>query len=106
MQAFTIRELRDHTGELVCEAESGRLSGIPEHGQGIFVGVPLDESLLGQGVTVALGTRLFDEEAISLGKAARLAGMGVAQFMDHLGRLIPIARPGPDELEGEIGAFG
>lgn len=106
MRAFTIRDLRDHAGELVREDESGRLSVITKHGQPIFVAVPLDETLLRQGVTVALGAGLFDEEAISLGKAARLAGMGVAQFMDHLGRLIPIARPGPDELEQEIGAFG
>jgi prevent-host-death family protein len=107
VQAFTIRDLCDHTGELIRETESGRLSVINKHGQPIFVAVPLDETLLRQGVTVAPATRLFDEEAISLGKAARLAGMGVAEFMDHLRQLsIPIARPRPDELEREIDAVG
>jgi prevent-host-death family protein len=107
VQTFTIRDLRDNTGDLVREAESGRLSVVTKHGQPIFVAVPLDETLLRQGVTVALATRLFDDEAISLGKAARLAGMGLGQFMDHLARLkIPIARPRPGELEQELEAFG
>ncbi|WP_295607095.1 type II toxin-antitoxin system prevent-host-death family antitoxin [uncultured Lamprocystis sp.] len=107
MQTFTIRDLRDNTGGIVREAESGRLSVVTKHGQPIFVAVPFDEALLREGVAMTLATRLFDEETISLGKAARLAGMGVAEFMDHLSRLrIPIARPRPGELEQELEAFG
>jgi prevent-host-death family protein len=107
MQTFTIRDLRDNTGDLVREAESGHLSVVTKHGQPVFVAVPFDETLVREGVTVALATHLFDDEAISLGQAARLAGMGVADFMEHLGQLqIPIARPRPGELEQEIDAFG
>ena len=107
MQTFTIRELRDHTGDLVREAEAGKLSVVTKHGQPVFVAVPFDEALLRDGVAVALATRLFDEEAISLGKAARLAGMSLPDFMEHLGRLrIPIGRPRPGELEQELKAFG
>ena len=107
MQSFTIRDLRDRTGELVREAESGRLSVVTKHGQPVLVAVPFDETLLREGVAVALATRLFDEEVISLGKAARLAGMGVADFLEHLGRLkIPVARPRSEDLERELHALG
>jgi prevent-host-death family protein len=107
VQTFTIRDLRDNAGEIVREAELGRLSVVTKHGQPIFVAVPFDEALLREGVAIALATRLFDDETISIGKAARLAGMGVAEFMDHLSRLrIPIARPRPGELEQELEAFG
>jgi len=54
-----------------------------------------------------IAVKLFDEEAISLGKASRLAGMPPAAFMDHLRSLgIPVARPAPGELEEELTRFG
>jgi predicted HTH domain antitoxin len=54
-----------------------------------------------------LAVKLFDQEAISLGKASRLAGMPPAAFMDHLRSLgIPVARPAPGELEQELARFG
>lgn len=106
MQTFTIRDLRDRTGELVRDAEAGKLSLVTKHGQPVFVAVPFDETLLKSGVNVALAVKLFDEETISLGKAARLANMSVADFMDHLAAMnIPVARPQPGELEQELEAF-
>ena len=107
MQTFTVRDLRDRTGELVREAESGKLSVVTKHGHPVFVAVPFDETLLKEGVKVALAVKLFDEETISLGKAAKLAGMTVPYFMDHLSQLrIPVARPRPGELEQELESFG
>jgi prevent-host-death family protein len=107
MQTFTIRDLRDRTGELVREAEAGKLSVVTNHGQPVFVAVPFDEVLLKEGVSVALAVKLFDEEVVSLGRAAKLAGMSVPDFMDHLAELrIPVARPRPGELEQELEAFG
>ncbi len=106
MQTFTIRDLRDRTGELVRDAEAGKLSVVTKHGQPVFVAVPFDETLLKNGVGVALAVRLFDEEQISLGQAAKLAAMGLIEFMEVLARLgIPVARPRLDELEQELAAF-
>ncbi len=75
MQTFTIRDLRDRTGEIVRDAEAGTLSVVTKHGQPVFVAVPFDENLLKNGVNLALAVHLFDEESISLGKAARLGGL-------------------------------
>lgn len=106
MDTFTIRDLRERTGELVRGAEAGQLSLITKHGQPVFVAVPFDETMLREGVKVALAVKLFDSEVVSLGKAAKLAGMSQSEFIDHLGALnIPVARYEQDELEREVAAF-
>lgn len=107
MQTFTIRDLREHADDIVREAKSGRLSVVTKQGEPIFLAVPFDDALLRGGLATTLATRLFDEEAISLGQAARLAGMDVTEFMEILSRLkIPVARPRRGELEQELETFG
>ena len=70
---------------------------VTQDGQPIFMVVPFDEILVREGVNVALAIKLFDEETISLGKAARLAGMSVVEFMDCLTTL-----PTLDRGEAEV----
>ena len=65
--------------------------------------MPFDEDMLRSGVRVALAVKLFDEEALSLGKAAKLTGVTQSEFINHLGALkIPLARYGADELAQEV----
>ena len=73
-------------------------------GPGIaVVGKSTAELLLKYGVNIALAIKLFDEEAVSLGTAARLAEMSLSSFIDLLGRMhIPIARYESGEIEKEL----
>jgi len=104
MNTFTIRDLRERTGELVRNAEAGHLSVVAKHGHPLFVAVPLDEHLLESGVTVALACRLFAEKAISFGTAARLAGMSPQDFTEQLGAMgIPAIDYEAAELDDELG---
>ena len=106
METFTIRDLRERTGDLVRGAESGKLSIVTKHGQGVFVAMPFDEAMLRSGVRVALAVKLFDDETLSLGKAAKLAGVAQSEFINHLAALkIPLTRYGADELAQEVAAF-
>lgn len=106
METFTIRDLRERTGELVRGAEAGKLALVTKHGEGVFVAMPFDEALVRSGVRVALAVKLFDEEAISVGRAAKLAGVSRIEFINHLGALrIPLARYGADELAQELADF-
>jgi prevent-host-death family protein len=106
METFTIRDLRERTGELVRGAEDGKLSLVTKHGVGVFVAMPFDEEMVRSGVRVALAVKLFDEEVVSLGKAAKLAGVTYVEFVNHLGALkIPVARYTEDELAQELAAF-
>lgn len=106
MDTFTIRDLRERTGELVRDAEAGRLSLVTKHGRPVFVAVPFDDLLLREGVPVALAVRLFQQGDVSIGKAARLAGRPLQQFMGILAaRNIPFFDQDAEELAGEVGAF-
>ncbi len=106
MEAFTIRDLRERTGELIRGAETGKLSVVTKHGKPVFVAVPLDEHLLEAGVRVSLAVKLYEEEVLSLGKAARFAGLSVEAFLDKLdARGIPAVRYEPQELDTEIAAI-
>ena len=107
METFTVRDLRERTGDLIRGAEEGKLSVVTKHGAPVFVAVPFDEILLREGLSIALAVHLFDEEQISLGKAALLARMSREEFTKHLARLgIPVIRTTVSELEGDLAAFG
>lgn len=103
MQTFTIRDLRDHTADIVREAEAGKLSVVTRHGQPVFVTVPFDEILLEEGVRVSLALKLFDNGALSLRQGAKLAGMTLGAFMAECSaREVPVVRYPAAELAQEM----
>jgi len=107
MDTFTVRDLRERTGELIRDAESGKLSVITKHGRPVFLAVPFDELLIREGIGLALAVRLFQQAEISLGKAARLAGMDRRDFMAELGRRgIPLTQQSEAELKHELEQLG
>jgi prevent-host-death family protein len=106
METFSIRDLRERTGDLVREAEAGRLSLVAKHGRPLFVAVPMDEHLLREGISVALAVQLFAERVVSLGKAAKLARLPIEDFIAQLGaRNIPAVDYSPEELDAELAAL-
>ena len=106
MQTFTIRELRERSGELSREAESGRLSLVTRHGKSLFVSVPFTDELLQAGVHTALAVSLFKSADLTAARAARLARMSLPRFLEHLGEQgIAVVDHDPAELERELAAF-
>lgn len=106
METFTIRDLRERTGELVRNAEAGHLALVAKHGHPLFVAVPLSEQILQQGVGVALACKLFAEHVLSLGKAARLANLSNEAFIEQLGAIgVPAVDYPEQELERELQAL-
>lgn len=107
METFSIRDLRERTGDLVRNAENGQLAVVAKHGHPLFVAVPLDEALLRSGVHVALAIKLFQDGALSLGKAAKLAGLDYEAFVEKLASLgIPAVDYPPEDLDSEVAAIG
>ncbi|MFZ1389857.1 MAG: UPF0175 family protein [Thiolinea sp.] len=103
MQVFSIRDLRERSGELSREAEAGRLSLITKRGEPILVALPFNEAMLDSGIKVALAEYLFKEGVLSLGKAAKLAGMPYVLFTEYLSRRgIPVVDYPAEELEAEL----
>ncbi|MFT4101840.1 MAG: UPF0175 family protein [Burkholderiaceae bacterium] len=106
MQTFTIRELRERSGDLSREAEEGRLALVTRHGRPLFISVPFTDDLLEAGVHTALAVTLFKSGELTPARAAKLARMSLPQFLAHLSaRGIPVVDYDPAELEQELAAF-
>ena len=54
LDVFSARDLRQRSGELLREAEEGRLSLITKHGRPAILALPFDERLLQHGETEAV----------------------------------------------------
>lgn len=107
MESFSVRDLRERTGELVRNAEQGKLAVVAKHGHPLFVAVPLDEELLRSGVGVALAIKLFEDGVLSLGKAAKLAALSYEAFVEQLAAIgVPAVDYTPEDLDAEVAAIG
>lgn len=87
MEAFAVRDLREHTGELVRNAESGQFSVVSKHGKPLFVALPFTDELLSAGVSVSLADRLVQSGELSTSSGAKLADMPYARYLQHLGAM-------------------
>jgi prevent-host-death family protein len=103
METFSVRDLRDRTGELIQGAEAGHLALVTKHGRPVFLALPFDERLLEQGIHVSLAVKLFDEGVLTQGQAAKLAGLSLPDFFAACSaRQVPVVRYEPGELEKEL----
>ena len=107
MDAFTIRDLRERTGDLVRDAEAGQLAVVTKRGRPLFVAVPFDETLVREGVDLAMAAKLYTEGLLSLTRAARLAQLSSEAFIEKLGALgINVVDYPPEELDQELAQIG
>lgn len=103
IEIYTVRELRQRTGDLLRNAESGRLALITKHGRPAFVAVPFDERLLKHGVNKALALHLFQSGQVTLSQAAKITSLSIENFLDLLGEFnIPAVDYPAEELETEV----
>jgi predicted HTH domain antitoxin len=106
MDTFTVRDLRERTGQLIHDAEEGKLSLVTKHGTPVFLALPFTQDLLESGLKQALAIKLFQEHVTTLGKAAKLAGLPLEAFITKLGYLgIAAVDYAPSELEEELKDF-
>lgn len=105
METFTVRDLRERTGELIRGAEAGKLSIVTKRGNPVFVAVPFDDALQESGVRTSLAIKLFDEGTLTLAQAAKFAGLGVEEMIERLGAAGVVVQQTPSELNGELGVI-
>lgn len=107
MQTLTTEDIARGPQRLIDDAERGELSLVTRAGQPVMLAVPLVSGLDAQEVRLELAARLYDSEQISLGVAARIAGLAYSEMVDELGRRgVAVIRLEPGELERELAAFG
>ena len=103
VDTFTIRDLRERTGDLVRDAEVGRLSLITKHGRPLFLALPFSQELLEKGAGFALALQLFNQGTITSARAAKIANMPLADFLADISMMdIPVVDYDPDELDSEL----
>ena len=67
----------------------------------------LTGTLVKEGVRIDLAIKLFDENVLSTGQAARLAGLPLVEFLKICSEQgVPVVRYDPNEVEDELKAFG
>ena len=107
MNAMTVEELIKHPDKLIEHAESGTLSVVTKDGHPIFFAVPCKGPLDVESIFATIAVRLYENEAVSLGRAAKISRLSISEFIDHLGALkIPAIRYSAEELERELAQFG
>ena len=105
VSVFSVRDLRQHSGKLIKDAERGQLAVITKHGRPTIVAVPFDETLLHLGVQHALALRLFEQRFLTLGQAAKLAAVSVEDFMTLAGTAgVDVVDYPPEEIREELAA--
>lgn len=105
VDVFSVRDLRNRSGDLLRDAEAGKISLITKHGTPAILALPFDERLLQHGVHRALALHLFESHQLTLAQAAKVAGMPVEEFMALLGEArIPAVDYPPEGLKEELEA--
>jgi prevent-host-death family protein len=101
-ETFTVRDLRERTGDLIRSAEQGQLSVIAKHGKPVFVAVPFDDALPESGVRVSRALKLFDDGTLSLAQVAKFSGFGIEAFIERAGTAgLTVVQTTPEELDAE-----
>ena len=107
MHKLTDDELRAQPQKLLDDAQRDEAALVTRDGEPVLLAVPMGRGLESQQVRLELAAALFDREQISLGLAARIAGLGYGDMIDELGRRgIAVIRLAPGDLERELAAFG
>lgn len=107
MRTITADDLNRQPQRLIEDAQRGDSAIVTVAGEPVLLALPLGKGLDSQPVLLEMAVTLFNREQISLGLAARLAGLSYSEMIDELGRRgIAVIRLQPGELERELAAFG
>ncbi|MDN5849722.1 MAG: type II toxin-antitoxin system prevent-host-death family antitoxin [Nitrococcus sp.] len=102
---FSVRDLRNRSGDLLRQAEAGRMSLITKHGTPAILALPFDKHLLRYGVHRALALHLFESRQLTLAQAAKVAEISVEEFVALLAEAgIPAVDYPPGELKEDLDA--
>jgi predicted HTH domain antitoxin len=107
MHTLTTEDLSRQPQRLRDDAARGEASLVTHAGEPVLLAVPLGAGVDTGEVRLELAARLYDSQQISLGVAARIAGLSYSEMIDALGaRGIATIRLEPGDLERELAAFG
>ena len=94
MRAFSVRDLKNNPSVALRAAREHPVIVLNRHQPEAVLFHLDDESLLAEpGIRLGLAVALYREHSLSLGQAARFAGLATAAFIQHVSKLgIPVVR--------------
>jgi len=103
VDVFTVRDLRERTGQLIRDAEEGRISVVTKHGRPVFVATPFDRLMVETGARTALAVHLLAQGVLNLAQASRVADVSIEDFLSVLrdAGVDAVDYP-PEELDTEM----
>lgn len=105
VDVFSVRDLRQRSGDLLRDAEAGSLSVITKHGRPAILAIPFDHHLLEHGVHRVLALHLFRTGQFTMAQAARMAGVSLDEFLDLLKVIgVDAVDYPPEQLDEELNA--
>jgi predicted HTH domain antitoxin len=103
MQTLTTDELAAQPQRLLDDALKGQADIVLAEGEPVMLTVPLGPAAGSGAERLELAVSLYERDLLSLGLAARVAGLTYSRMVDELGRRrIPVVRYDEDELEREL----
>ena len=106
MHTLTTEDLAREPQRLLNDAQRGQASLVTHAGEPVMVAVPLGPGDASCEVRLDIAASLYDRDQISLGLAARIAGLCYSDLIDELGRRgIATIRVQAGDLERELAAF-
>ena len=100
MKAVNVRQLKNNPSDALRMAREAPVVVMRRNQPEALLIHLDDEKLLAEsGVRLALATALYKDGSLALGHAAKLAGIPLAGFMQHVSRLgIPVVRGSADTV--------
>lgn len=103
MSTLTSEELEQQPGRLLDSARRGVSDVVTVQGEPVMLTLPLGQAAGSATERLGLAVSLYERDVLSLGLAAKVAGLSHGQMIDELGRRqIPLARYSTVELDREL----
>ena len=84
MKTIGVRALRENPGVLSQYADKGEFVLVTNRNKPISLSVPFSDELIESGVHINVAVVLYEEDVLTLTKAAKLARLPVEAFMKKL----------------------
>jgi predicted HTH domain antitoxin len=103
MSTLTAEELEQQPKRLLDDARRGTSDVVTVQGEPVMLTLPLGETAGSSEERLALAVSLYERDVLSLGLAAKVAGLSYSQMIDELGRRqIPVVRYSVEDLDREL----
>jgi antitoxin (DNA-binding transcriptional repressor) of toxin-antitoxin stability system len=86
LHTLTTEDLEREPRRLLADAHRGQASLVTRDGEPVMLALPLGPDPASREMRLDLAASLYDRNQISLGLAARIAGLCYGDMMDELGR--------------------